>query len=73
MGKLKYCIKAVDLKSGKKGAFLYEEGDYMTAISPVFEGLPDLFTWMELTGYKRLSAKYLGSWEVVKDEKIGTD
>jgi hypothetical protein len=64
MGKMFYCIRCKDKTTGKEGSFLHE-GDFV-AVSPIFKDVADLFVWLELNKYERVSHKSLTSLEVVK-------
>ena len=48
---LAFCIQCADLTSGKVGSFVYHKQAPFRAVSPVFETVDKLFTWLKAGGY----------------------
>lgn len=51
-----HCIQCTDRATQKIGDFIHA-GDFV-AISPVFDGLPDLFLWMRKNGWEGVPCSY---------------
>ncbi len=49
---LQYCIQCTDRLSGKVGNFVFPTSKPFEAISPVFDNLAELYTWIHEQGYR---------------------
>lgn len=47
-----YCVQCTDKTTGKVGDFVYSDKNPFCSISPVFNSLCELFSWMLVNNFK---------------------